>query len=91
MYQILPYTKNRASKIGVVVKPSSTAFKKIDVFDDGKKVASIGDTRYSDYPTYLRKEGKAYADERRRLYHIRHSKDMKKVGSAGYYSGVLLW
>ena len=62
--------------------PSTTPGKKIDVYA-GKKLASIGDTAYSDYPTYLQDKGKAFADERRRLYHIRHKKDEQKKGTPG--------
>jgi len=91
MYQILPYTKQRAKKIGVTVQPSTNPKKKLDVFKGDQKVASVGATNFSDYPTYLKEEGKAVADERRRLYHIRHRKDSSKKGSPGYYASVLLW
>jgi len=49
------------------------AKKKIDVFKNGRKVGSIGAIGYGDYPTFIKTKGKAYADERRRLYHIRHT------------------
>lgn len=91
MYHILPYTKQQAKKIGVMVRPSMDPKKKLDVFDDGKKVASIGDINFSDYPSYLKKDGKAVAEERRRLYHSRFKKDSYKKGSPGYYSSLLLW
>jgi len=91
MYTILPYTKQQAKKIGVMVKPSTNPKKKVDVFDDGKKVASIGARGYKDYPTFLKEDGKAVAEERRRLYHIRHKKDAAKKGSPGYYASLLLW
>ena len=91
MYAILPYTKQQAKKIGVMVKPSTNPKKKVDVFDDGKKVASIGARGYKDYPTFLKEDGKAVAEERRRLYHIRHKKDAAKKGSPGYYASLLLW
>lgn len=90
-YTITNYTKQQAKKLGVVVKPSSVKGKKIDVFKDGKKVASVGALGYSDYPTYMKTKGKAYADERRRLYKIRHSKDRNVKGSDGYYADKLLW
>lgn len=90
MYTIQPYTKSQAKKIGVIVKPSTNPKKKLDVFD-GKKVASIGATGYKDYPTFLKEDGKAVAEERRRLYHIRHKKDAEKKGSPGYYASLLLW
>jgi hypothetical protein len=56
--------------LGVQVKPSSVVGKKMNVFRDGKKVASVGDLK-CDY-TYIISHGREYADERRRLYRIRH-------------------
>lgn len=91
MYSIQPYSKNQARKIGVMIKPSTNPKKKLDVFDDGKKVASIGDINFSDYPSYLKKDGKAVAEERRRLYHLRHKKDSSKKGTPGWFASVLLW
>lgn len=38
-YKITSYTKSKARKIGVEVKPSKIKGKKIDVFKGGKKVA----------------------------------------------------
>tara|TARA_Y100000114_G_C11763532_1_gene331458 strand:+ start:8995 stop:9273 length:279 start_codon:yes stop_codon:yes gene_type:complete len=90
-YRIKEYTKRQAKKLGVQVKPSKVKGKKIDVFKNGKKVASVGAIGYNDYPTYMQKKGKKYADERRRLYKIRHNKDRKVRGSAGYYADKLLW
>lgn len=74
-----------------MIKPSTNPKKKLDVFDDGKKVASIGDINFSDYPSYLKKDGKAVAEERRRLYHLRHKKDSSKKGTPGWFASVLLW
>jgi hypothetical protein len=88
MYEILPYTLNQAKKLGVEVKPSKNKNKKIDVFKNGEKIVSVGDKRFSDFPTYIKTKGKVYADERRRLYNIRH-KDNK--GLAGFYATNLLW
>lgn len=91
-YTILPYTFRAATKLGVLIKPSTDPLKKIDVFSkDGKKLASIGDIRYLDYPYYIKRHGKEYADDRRKLYKMRHSKDRKVKGSAGYYADKLLW
>jgi len=72
MYQILPYTKARAKEAGLTVKPSTRKGKKIDVYEDGVYLDSVGALGYKDYPTYLRDKGKEYADERRRLYYARH-------------------
>ena len=73
-----------------MIHPSTTPGKKIDVYA-GKKLASIGAVGYKDYPTFLKEDGKAIAEERRRLYHIRHKKDSSKKGTPGYYASKLLW
>lgn len=91
MYVITDYTKQRAKKLLVDVKVSTKKNKKIDVYKNGKKIASIGDSRYFDYPTYLISKDKKYADERRRLYRIRHKGENLKIGSPGYYAWFLLW
>ena len=41
-YIIKSYTKTQARKLGVVVKPSKVKGKKIDVFKNGQKIASVG-------------------------------------------------
>jgi hypothetical protein len=75
MYHITNYTKEKAKEIGVEVRPSKDSKKKLDVYKDGQFIHSVGAIGYSDYPTYMKEKGKAYADERRRLYYIRHPKD----------------
>ena len=65
--------------------------KKIDVFKSGKKIASIGAIGYKDYPTYLKTKGKEYADERRKLYKMRHESDRHQRGTPGYFADKLLW
>ena len=96
IYSILPYSKKQAIKLGVLIKPSTNILKKIDVFKNGIKVASIGAIGMNDYPTYLEKEKKGYfekgyADKRRKLYKQRHEKDRHKVGSNGWYADKILW
>lgn len=90
-YQITEYSKIKASKLGVDIKPSKSKGKKIDVYKDDKKITSIGATGYKDYPTYVKEKGKAYADERRKLYKERHQKDRTKYGSRGWYADRILW
>lgn len=95
-YVIKRYTRIQARKLGVKVKPSTRKGKKIDVFKNGKKVASVGATGYDDYPTFMQKERKGQvpkgtAERRRKLYKIRHRKDRNVVGSPGYYADRLLW
>lgn len=84
MYQITEWSKKQAKKLGVDIRLSSNPKKKLDVYKNGKKLASIGDVNYSDYGTYLVTKGKAYADERRRLYRIRHAGENN-------YSLKILW
>lgn len=95
-YKILPYSFRKAKDLGVVIKPSTNILKKIDVFKNGKKIASIGARGMNDYPTYLEKEKKGYfekgyAYKRRKLYKERHEKDRHVVGSNGYYADKILW
>lgn len=90
-YSITAYTKRQASKLGVVVKPSKVKGKKIDVFKNGKKVASVGALGYGDYPTFLKTKGKEYAEKRRKAYKQRHQKNRKIRNSNGYYADKLLW
>lgn len=91
-YNILPYSYQRARELGVVIKPSRVSGKKIDVFNKkGEKIASIGAIGYDDYPTFIKKKGKTYADERRKAYKARHAKDRVVKGSPGWYADKILW
>ena len=90
-YTITNYTRNKASQLGVIVKPSTRKGKKIDVFKDGKKIASIGALGYGDYPTFTKTKGKEFADKRRKAYRNRHAKNISITGSNGFYAGNLLW
>ena len=95
-YEIKQYTFDQAKKHGYEVKVSTNKKKKIDVYRDNVKIASIGDLRYKDYPTYLEErgltsEGLTFANVRRSLYHNRHKKDIEIKGSPGYLSSILLW
>jgi hypothetical protein len=91
MYKITDRQFSNALNLGVTIKPSTNKSKKIDVFKNGKKIASIGAMGYNDFDIYLRTKGKAYADERRRLYKIRHAKDRNKIGSPGFFADRILW
>lgn len=91
MYEITSYSQQQAKKLGVEIKPSSNKKKKIDVYKDGKKIASIGAIGYGDYPTFIKTEGREYADKRRQAYKKRHEKDRHKIGTPGYYADQLLW
>lgn len=92
MYKITKRQRENAEKLDVSIKPSTNPNKKIDVYNKyGHKIAEIGDIRYYDFDLYIQKKGLAYAKERRRLYKIRHNKDRKVKGTAGYYADKILW
>jgi hypothetical protein len=91
MYKITSRQKQNARKLGVTIKPSTNKSKKIDVYKDGIKIASIGAIGYKDYSMHLAENGLTYANERRRLYKIRHQNDRTKKGTAGYYADQILW
>lgn len=77
--------RDRAKKLGVTIKPSTMKNKKLDVYDkSGKKLASIGDIRYSDYLQHA-------DDKRRQSYKARHSANRNIKGTAGYYADKILW
>ncbi len=71
-------------KIGVTVKRSTRAGKKVDIFKDGKKVASIGDINYKDFTVTGDKD-------KQRAYRSRFAKTMNKVGTPSYYAAKILW
>ncbi len=89
MYKITAYSYKKAKKLGVTIKNSTNPKKKIDIFKNGKKVCSVGGIGYNDYPTYILKRGKSFANTRRKLYKIRHKKD--KDSGCGYYADKILW
>jgi hypothetical protein len=91
MYQITEYSKKQAKKLNVEIKPSKSKNKKIDVIKNKKLIASIGSINYNDYPTYIKTKGLNFANERRKLYKLRHKNDLKKKNSAGYYANKILW
>jgi len=91
-YTIQPYTFNRARELGVKVRPSSVGNYKLDVVGkNGDVISRVGDRRYGDYPTFLKQEGKEYAEKRRVAYKQRHAGNRGVKGSRGYFADKLLW
>ena len=90
-YTIKRYSYRQAKKLGVTIKPSTRKNKKIDVYKNGKKVASIGALGYGDYPTFIETEGKISANNHRKRYKKRHEKDRHVPDSAGLYADEILW
>lgn len=89
-YRILPYSYEQAKKLGVSIKPSENPKKKVDVFQRGKKIASIGAKGYTDFP-HLKQTDSQEADKRRKAYKARHAGNRMKLGSAGFYASNILW
>jgi hypothetical protein len=88
-YDITKQQYELAKQIGVKIFPSDKKKYKLDVYEDGIYCCSIGDSKYNDYFIYLQTKGEDYANERRRLYGIRHSKDLQS--ERGFLAGRLLW
>ena len=82
----LAKAKARAKSLGVEVKPSTRKNKKLDVFDatGKKKLASIGDVRYSDYLQHG-------DEDRRKRYKARHEPHRHKKGTPSFYADQILW
>ena len=93
MYEIKPYTYQRAREMDLEVFPSDNKKYKIGVYDwnTGLFMFYGGASGFSDYPTYLETHGKEYADKRRALYHKRHSKEIANKGSRAWVIAQLLW
>jgi hypothetical protein len=92
MYKITEYSYDRAKQLGVRIEPSHRKDKKIDIYyPSGHFIFSIGSQGYDDYPTYYQQYGPDYAEERRRLYKIRHNKTRHIVGSKSWFADQILW
>lgn len=96
MYRILTEQRQAAKRLGVTIRPSTLKSKKIDVYKNGFKIASIGDIRYYDYWIYKRLEKQRQvepgtAEQRRELYKIRNAQDCAAKGTPGYYACKILW
>ena len=66
---------------------------KIVIYKDGVKIKTfhVGDNRYADYIKYYG-SGATFADERKRLYLLRHHKeDNNDFLTKGYWAKNLLW
>jgi hypothetical protein len=88
-YKITNYSYQKAKQLNVDIKPSTNKNKKIDVFKNNKKIASIGAIGYLDYPNFIKKKGLEYANQRKKLYKLRHKKDLNSKN--GFYANKILW
>ena len=90
-YIITQYSYDRAKELGLTIKLSQFTTKKLDVYKDNVYLASIGDSRYNDYGNYLEIYGEIYANQRKNLYHNRHTKNANIKYSKQWLSLNLLW
>ena len=80
----LAKARRNAAKLGVTVKESKVKHKKLDVFRNDKKIASIGDIRYSDFLLHG-------DSERRDRYKQRHNKHRHIKDTPSYFADKILW
>jgi len=96
-FVIRSHHRTQARRLGVQIAPSKTKGKKIDVFKNGNKIASIGAKGYWDYASYLaaEREGKfpkGYANDKRKAYRARHADERTQgKNTAGYLAYYILW
>jgi len=90
-YIITSRQKRNAKRLGVKILPSNNKNKKLSVYKDGVKVADIGAIEYWDYDHYINAYGRSYANQRQRLYKLRHEKYRHIKGSPAYYADQILW
>ena len=94
-YKITSYTYKKLDELNknirenITIKPSRKGYYKIDVYNSGTYLFSIGDKRYLDYPSYLKTAGKVHANKRRELYYKRFGIAPKY--SKAWFSSFLLW
>ena len=99
MYIIRSWTERQAKKHNLTIFPSSDNKTKLEVYDDkGLYLANVGALGYLDYSQYLDLENadivpKGTADERRKLYHLRHQheKGYNTKNTKSWLAKTLLW
>lgn len=96
-FEIRAHHRQQARRLNVTIAPSKLDGKKLDVFKNGRKIASIGASGYWDYASYLNAEklGKfpsGYAADKRKAYRSRHSSErLQGKNSPGYLAYYILW
>lgn len=94
-YHITDYSIKKANKYNLELRPSTKKRYKIDVYFHDMYLDSIGSANSADFPTYMEYEKlglvpKGFAEDRRRLYYIRHPKDYKEF-SRDWLVKTILW
>jgi hypothetical protein len=95
---VTPEIRRRATALGVLVRPSTKATKKLDAFDSrtGEFIASFGGRGCKDFHVWKAESGPLIAEAKRRAYKRRHEADrhvMYRDGklTAGYLADKILW
>ena len=91
VYKITLYSYKKAEENDLDIVPSTKKNKKIDVYKNGDKIASIGSIKNLDYPNHILKNGLDYANQKRKLYRLRHKKDINNKNGNGYWANAILW
>lgn len=98
-YIIRDWTEKQAKKHNLIIFPAEDRKHKLEVYDDkGLFLENVGALGYNDYAQYLDMEKaglvpKGYADERRRLYYLRHAneKGFNTKNTKSWLAKTLLW
>ena len=90
-YVITKYSYDKAKELGLTIKLSRFTIKKLDVYKNNIYLSSIGDSRYLDYPHYLKIYGEVYANQRKKLYANRHKRNADVKYSKQWLALNLLW
>ena len=90
-YVITKYSFDKAKELNLTIKVSKNPLKKLDVYKDNIFLASIGDSRYNDFPHYCIIYNKEYANKRQLLYHNRHKQNSDVKYSKQWLALNLLW
>ena len=90
-YVITKYAYDKAKELGLNIQISKNKLKKIDVYKNDIFLASIGDSRYNNYPHYCLIYNKEYGDKRKLLYRNRHKANADVKYSKQWLSLNLLW
>ena len=93
-YTITNELRQRAKALNVTVKSSTDPNKKLDVYQNDKLIARIGQAHAMDYLLYKAIHGVEYANKKRELYYKRHPYNVKmkdNMYTPDYLAKKLLW
>ena len=101
MYVITDYSKLRLKELNdaldsnaISIEPSKNKTKKIDIFINNKKVASVGAIGMKDFPTHIKERGLEFANKRQKAFNNRFKRipNIKngKITNM-FYSRYFLW